>query len=209
MNHLPLLLQAAVIGFAIAVPLGPIGLMCVERTLAKGFWAGFSTGFGVSLADAIWCAVVAFGAVWISDSLNSHQHSLRIAGGVVIAGLGLRTLLQGAKAPRPLRSSLSGGAFVSAFGITLLNPMTFITFAAIFAGLGAAEPNRVEAGGGMVVAGIFIGSLTWWTSLSLGVSWLPHQLRPSTVLWMNRIAGAGLIVFGLVVIATAGVDLQI
>lgn len=200
MDLVPLFVQAAAIGFAIAVPLGPIGLLCIERTLARGAAAGFSTGLGVAAADAVWCALLAFGARWLADPLMAFDETLRIVGGLAVALLGLRTLLQNVRPHVVEPPRLSGSAFFTAFGLTLLSPMTPIVFLAIFAGLGMAEAAVDPRAAVQVVAGIFLGSLAWWACLTLGVARVRHHLAPTTLAWMNRIAGAGLVVFGLALI---------
>lgn len=199
MDFAPLVVQALVIGFVIAVPLGPIGLLCVERTLLRGAGAGFSTGLGVAAADAVWCALLAFGARWMAEPLLAYSEPLRLLGGLVVALLGLRTLLQSVRpcelsAPPP---RLSGGAFITAFGLTLANPMTLVIFVAIFAGLGLAEAAISTVAAMEVVGGIFLGSLLWWACLTLIVARVRHRLAPRTLAWTNRAAGIGLIAFGL------------
>lgn len=197
MDFAPLLAQALVIGFVIAVPLGPIGLLCVERTLVRGAGAGLSTGLGVAAADAVWCALLAFGARWMAEPLLTYSEPLRLLGGLVVALLGLRTLLQSVRPCLPSPPRLSGGAFITAFGLTLANPMTLVIFVAIFAGLGLAEAALSTTAAVEVVGGIFLGSLLWWACLTFGVARVRHHLAPRTLAWTNRAAGVGLIAFGL------------
>lgn len=198
MDFAPLVVQALLIGFVIAVPLGPIGLLCVERTLVRGAGAGFSTGLGVAAADAVWCALLAFGARWMAEPLLAYSEPLRLLGGLVVALLGLRTLLRSVRSCEPSTPPrLSGGAFATAFGLTLANPMTLVIFVAVFAGLGLAEAAVSAMAAAEVVIGIFLGSLLWWACLTLGVARVRHHLAPRTLAWTNRAAGVGLIAFGL------------
>lgn len=197
MDIVPLFVQAVVIGFVVAVPLGPLGLLCIERTLVRGVGAGFSTGLGVALADAVWCALLAFGARWLAEPLLEIDEPLRIVGGLVIAVLGLRSLLQTARPSLPQRRRLSGSAFLTGFGLTLASPTTLLIFVAIFAGLGLAEAALETGAAVEVVAGIFMGSLLWWLCLSLGVGQVRGRLRSETLAWMNRAAGIGLLAFGI------------
>lgn len=151
-------LQGVVLGFSTAAPVGPIGVLCIRRTLAAGRGVGFVSGLGAATADALYGAIAAFGLTAIADMLVAGQVGLRVAGGGFLCYLGIRTLL----APP---AGVSGGdtvrrlvaAYTSTFLLTITNPMTILSFAAIFAGLGvAAAPNYTTAAS--LVAGVFIGS---------------------------------------------------
>lgn len=201
MDSTPLLLQALVIGFAIAATFGPIGLLCVERTLRHGLGAGLATGLGVALADGLYCALVGFGAASLSELLLAYDRPLGLAGGLGLILLGLRPLLR----PRPSDAApgrtLRGGTFVSAFLLTMANPLTIVTFVAVFAGLGLVERAATSGDAAIVIAGVFFGSLAWWICLSLAVAWISHRLPESVIAWINRISGVVLIGFGLAFIA--------
>lgn len=194
----PLFLQALAIGFAVAVPLGPIGLLCIERTLRLGLATGLATGLGVALADASYGALVATGATLLSEVLAAQERSLRILGGLALAAIGLRSLLKA-------RQDAAAGdgravrlkAFATAYLLTLANPATIASFMAIFAGLGFSRTARTPGDAAVVVTGVFLGSLLWWILLSSGVALLRHRLPPRAVTGLNRGAGAVLIAAGL------------
>jgi threonine/homoserine/homoserine lactone efflux protein len=198
-DALPLPLRALAIGFAIAAVIGPIGLLCIERTLRGGLLAGLSTGLGVALADGVYALLVGLGAAGISEVLLAHGASLRIAGGLAIAVIGLKVLLgaTGRASARAEEKTFRGGAFASAFLLTLANPTTILSFVAIFAGLGLAAGATSAGKAAVVVVCIFTGSLAWWVLLSFAVAAIGHRLSPATVAWINRAAGAGLMAFGL------------
>jgi len=142
-----LFLQGLILGFSIAAPVGPIGVLCIRRTLADGQAAGFVSGLGAATADAIYGSVAVFGLSGLSAILVGQQAVLRLAGGLFLVYLGARTFLSrpaqaGASAAGSQRRGLTG-AYLSTLFLTLTNPITILAFAAIFAGLGvgAALPS--------------------------------------------------------------------
>jgi threonine/homoserine/homoserine lactone efflux protein len=189
-----LLFKGLVIGLSIAAPVGPIGVLCVRRTLAEGRAFGLASGLGAATADAVYGCFAGFGLTFVSSFLVRQQVWLRLIGGVFLCYLGLRTLLarppeEGAEA----RGRGLIGAYASTFFLTLTNPMTVISFAAIFAGLGLAD-----AGGQyLLVLGVFIGSALWWLILSGGVGIVREKFSLHGLKWVNRISGVMIIGFGL------------
>jgi threonine/homoserine/homoserine lactone efflux protein len=185
------------IGFSIAAPVGPIGLLCIRRTLSDGRTAGLVTGLGAATADAIYGAVAGFGLTAVSSFLVREQAWLRLAGGLFLIYLGIRAF---ATAPAsvekdgvPRRSLL--GAYATTLGLTLTNPLTIISFAAIFAGLGVVAAGSYAAAAALV-AGVFTGSALWWVVLSTVASGLRTRLGPRFLRWVNRAAGAVIAGFG-------------
>jgi len=175
-----LFLKAFAMGLAIAAPLGPIGALCISRTLRAGFLAGMAGGLGTALADALYAALAAAGFAAFSAALDRTGTALSLAGGLFLIWLGLAAL-RGARAEvRPAQAASGQGALVTlatTFVLTLANPATILSFAAIFAGLGlAATPDA--AGAVAVVAGVFLGSLAWWVILSGAVA-VAHRRLPA------------------------------
>ena len=187
------------IGFSIAAPVGPIGVLCIRRTLAEGWAYGLVSGLGAASADAIYGSIAGFGLAFISNFLVSQQVWLRLVGGVFLCFLGLKTLLA-----RPAEQASSGkgkgllAAYASTFFLTLTNPITIISFAAIFAGLGLAAARGNYASAGVLVLGVFLGSAAWWLLLSSGVGILRARFKPDLLRWVNRISGAIIIAFGII-----------
>ncbi len=192
------LLRGLVIGLLIAVPIGPIGLLCLRRTLAEGRACGLVSGLGAATADAIYGCIAGFGVTFISDFLVSQHARLRLVGGLFLCYLGLKTLLArpGEQAAVAKGNGLVG-AYASTFFLTLANPMTILSFAAIFAGLGIVSASENYVSAGVLVLGIFIGSALWWIVLSGGVGLFREKLNPRELQWVNRISGAIIIGFGL------------
>jgi threonine/homoserine/homoserine lactone efflux protein len=207
-----LIARGILIGFSIAAPVGPIGVLCIRRTLAHGRLNGFFSGLGAASADAVYGCVAAFGLTFISELLIQLQMPLRLIGGLYLLYLGVRTLLAqpaavdstaAAPAPTPVRGL--AGAYASTLALTLTNPMTILSFAAIFAGLGAGA----QAAGGwsaaaLLVLGVFAGSALWWLLLSAGSGLLRARLNDTRAMrWVNRLSGLIIAGFGIAAFVSA------
>jgi len=192
------LLRGLAIGFSIAAPVGPIGVLCIRRTLADGWSAGLVSGLGAASADAIYGCIAGFGLAFISNFLVSQQIWLRLIGGGFLCYLGLKTLLAkpAEQAPVDKRNGLLG-AYGSTFILTLTNPMTIISFAAIFAGLGLANTRGNYVSAAVLVLGVFTGSALWWLILSSGVGIFRARFNLHGMQWVNRISGVIIIGFGM------------
>ncbi len=200
----PLFLRGMLLGFAIAAPVGPIGLLCIQRTLNQGRMVGLLTGLGAATADAVYGAVAAFGLSLVTLFLVQQQVWLGIVGGVVLCYLGIRTVMAAPAAGAAQHESTGLlGAYGSTFLLTLTNPMTILAFAAIFAGAGLATAGGSSGAAVRIVAGVFCGSAVWWLFLSAGVSLLRARINATTMQWINRIAGAVLVAFGVIAIVQA------
>lgn len=194
-------LRGLVIGFSIAAPVGPIGVLCIRRTLADGRLAGLVSGLGAATADAFYGSLAGFGLTLISNFLVSQQRWLRLVGGLFLLYLGIKTFLS-APASNPgqvIKMSSRGlwGAYLSTLLLTLTNPLTILSFAAIFAGLGLVETGGDMLSAGTLVLGVFCGSAAWWLLLSGGVSLLRKRVTPGMLRWVNRLAGVVIIAFGI------------
>jgi threonine/homoserine/homoserine lactone efflux protein len=191
------LIKGFIIGFAIAAPVGPIGVLCIRRSLAEGRQIGLATGLGAATADATYGGVAAFGITTISGFLIGQRTWLGLIGGMFLCYLGIRTFAS--KPPQESAQANSGGlgpAYFSTLFLTLTNPMTILSFAAVFASLGlAALPNYFSAGA--MVVGVFSGSAFWWLILSSGVSAYRSRVTPKWMQAVNRLSGGILLAFGL------------
>jgi threonine/homoserine/homoserine lactone efflux protein len=161
------------------------------------------SGLGAASADAIYGSIAGFGLAFISNFLVSQQLWLRLAGGVFLFFLGIRTLL--AKPAEQASSGKEGGllvAYGSTFFLTLTNPMTIISFAAIFAGLGLASTRANYGSAGILVLGVFCGSTSWWLLLSGVIGSFRTRFKPAILRWVNIISGAVIIGFGIFAIVS-------
>jgi threonine/homoserine/homoserine lactone efflux protein len=204
------LVRGLIIGFSIAAPVGPIGVLCIQRTLSKGRIYGLLSGLGAATADGTYGLIAGFGLTFISSFLIGQQLWIRLIGGVFLLYLGLRTILS-RPAQREQATTIKGenllAAYVSTLFLTLTNPLTILSFAAIFAGIGAGGANRSYISAAVLVLGVFLGSALWWVILSSGVSILRTKLNTQALRWVNRISGAIIMVFGILALLSLRVAL--
>jgi threonine/homoserine/homoserine lactone efflux protein len=201
-----LFLEGIVIGFAIAAPVGPIGVLCIRRTLAEGRVSGLVSGLGAATADALYGAVAALGLTFVTEFLVGGQAWLRLVGGAFLLFLGVRTFLaRPAERAAPAARSGLPGAYASTFFLTLTNPTTILSFAAIFAGLGVAGDASGSALSAMLlVLGVFLGSAAWWVVLSGATSLFRTRLSVRGLRWVNRISGTVIAAFGVLAVSGLG-----
>jgi len=196
-----LFLQGLILGFSIAAPVGPVGILCIQRTLHKGQLYGFVSGLGAATADAVYSSLAAFGLTAVTGYLIAQAEWLRLTGAIFLCYLGVKTFLT--RSAGLAQFTPTGGwpsAYASTFLLTLTNPLTILAFAAIFAGLGLAETTRDYASAGFLVGGVFTGSALWWLLLSSGTTLFRHKLDGQRLTWINRGAGVTIIGFGLFIL---------
>jgi threonine/homoserine/homoserine lactone efflux protein len=191
------LLRGLLIGFSIAAPVGPIGVLCIRRTLADGRVTGLAVGLGAAAADAVYGAIAGFGLTAVSSLLVRQQGLLRLVGGLFLCYLGVRTFV----APPAPDAARAGGvgllaAWTATFGLTLANPATILSFVAVFAGLGIAGAGSWREAA-VLVAGVFLGSALWWLMLSSAVGALRSRVDLRALRWINRVSGVVLLAFGI------------
>ena len=203
MDQLVFLAKGTLIGLAVAAPVGPIGVLCIRRSLNAGMLAGLVTGLGAAAADALYGAVAAFGLTSVSIFLLGHQVTIRTLGGAALLVIALRILVAPpAKAAQGRNGEVRlAGAFVSCFLLTLTNPTTILSFLAIFAGLGLAEWVGSYTAATVLVAGVLLGSALWWLFLSGAVSLVRTRLSAAALVWINRASAAVIMLFGLLALA--------
>jgi len=207
---LSLLARGLLLGFSIAAPVGPIGILCIRRTLVESRTAGFISGLGAATADALYGCVAAFGLTIVSATLLRGRVWMAWGGGLFLLWLGWRTitarppaLAADADATAPSSRSL-WSAWASTFLLTVTNPMTILSFAAVFAGLGLGSIARGPASAAALVTGVFLGSAAWWFTLSGSVALLRSRVTTSGLTWVNRASGIVLVGFGVAALLVAG-----
>jgi threonine/homoserine/homoserine lactone efflux protein len=180
---------------------GAVGMLCIQRTLSDGKLHGIFSGLGAATADALYSIIAAFGLTFLSSFLLKEQALLRLFGGVFLCYIGVRIFLS-----RPAQQVTSGngssylGNYISAFFLTLANPITFLAFAAVFASLGLASMRGHYVSAGLLVTGVFFGSGLWWFALCVIAGTVVGKLAYSKLTWLNRISGAVITGFGLFVL---------
>ncbi len=199
-----LFLEGIIIGFAIAAPVGPIGVLCIRRTLAEGRASGFVSGLGAATADAVYGAIAAFGLTLITDFLLGGASWLRLVGGAFLLFLGVKTFFaRPAERAAEARGGGLPGAYASTFFLTLTNPTTILSFAAIFAGLGVTGANDALSAA-LLVLGVFLGSAAWWLVLSGGTGLFRPKLSAGGLRWVNRVSGTIIAAFGVLALSGLG-----
>jgi threonine/homoserine/homoserine lactone efflux protein len=190
-----LLIKGALSGFAIAAPVGPINVLCIRRTLSDGFGRGLASGLGAAAADTMFGALAAFGVASVLSFLTRWEGMLSLAGGLLLLGIGLHSLRRppGAGAGRVGTAGLAS-AFFSTFSLTIANPMTILSFLAVFAGIGIGATSLQAAS--VLVLGVFLGSAAWWLGLSGLVNAIRHTLADRQLAWINRGAAVAILAFG-------------
>ncbi|MGF1516745.1 MAG: LysE/ArgO family amino acid transporter [Nodosilinea sp.] len=196
------LIKGMGLGLAIAVPVGPIGLLCIRRSLTQGQRMGLVTGLGAATADGIYGCIAGFGLTAVADLLVGHTQAMQLLGGLFLCYLGFSTLRAD---PATAAAQVSGrglwGAYISTLVLTLTNPATILSFIAIFAGLGLVGSSQSWGASLALVLGVFLGSALWWLCLSWGVTLFSQKLTPPRLKWLNRLAGAAIFAFGVAAIS--------
>lgn len=193
-----LFFKAMLIGLSIAAPVGPIGLLCIQRTLAHGGRTGFVSGLGAATADGVYGAVGAFGLVAVTHLFVALATPLAMFGIVFLSWMGVQLLrAPPADAARAAPATPGAGrAFLSVFALTLSNPMTILSFVAVFASIGGSV-GAAPGSAGVMLAGVWFGSALWWLMLTSGVSLLRHKIGSRAMQAINRVAGLFLLGFAL------------
>ncbi len=200
--ELTVFLKGIIIGFAMAVPIGPIGIMCIRKTLTEGRIRGLIIGLGAATADLLYGCVAAFGLTVISNTLNSERIWIRLIGGGLLLFLGLRTFRALPANPNiPENNNGILRSYLTTVFLTLTNPLTIFAFIAVFAGLGLGNGLSYFSATSLV-AGVFIGSCLWFLSLSSGVTFFRKKLDMIGLRWVNRIAGVLIILSGVLAIVS-------
>lgn len=211
--EISLLLRGIAIGLAIAAPVGPIGILCIRQSLTFDWLRGFVAGLGAATADAVYGCVAAFGLTFVTNFLIEQQLWLRLLGGAFLCYLGVKTFMStpaenvasvASHTTSKLRSSVLlkkkswgdlVGVYTSTFALTLTNPATILSFAAIFSGLGLASKEQNYDSAMLLVVGVFCGSALWWLLLTRSVILVRARLN---LRWVNRFSGIVITAFGMV-----------
>jgi threonine/homoserine/homoserine lactone efflux protein len=197
-----LLLKGAMMGFVVAVPVGPLGLLCINRALSLGPWYGLFSGLGIATADALAGGIAALSITLVSQFLADHQFAFRLVGGLFLCYLGYEIYCThpGQTPPQTRRFNGLLGTYVATFLLTLSNPVTILSFVAIYAAWQAQSMVGHYSGAATFAAGVFIGSASWWVALFLGLTVFRDRFNLRLLWWIHRISGGGIAVFGIVLL---------
>ena len=199
-----LFLRGLILGFSIAAPVGPIGVLVIRRSMRGGWLSGFISGLGAASADMLYGSVAAFGLQAVSDFLINKQTWLRLTGGIFLIYLGMRTLLrqEPADRQRPINRTDGLAHYSSTFLLTLTNPLTILSFAAIFASILPVSAELSTQNAVRMVIGVFVGSSLWWLILSLGSAAFNTRLNLKINRWIQWVSGGIILGFGVAALWT-------
>ena len=198
------LLRGLAIGFAIAAPIGPVGIICIRRALAHGRLAGIAAALGAAFADCGFGAAVGLGIGSVHEFVQLYQTPLRLVGGIFLLVLGVR-LCRNAGNLIDTNGEAPGNWLKDAatsFVITITNPGTILGVIGVFAALGPVDQTGTLFQSSLLIGGIFLGSLLWWTTLSSIADAVRGRVSPAGLCRFGWVSGAALVVFGLVVLGT-------
>lgn len=197
-----LFLKAVAIGFFVAVPIGPVNLLCIRRTLLWGRIIGFVSGLGAAVADTFFAFAAAFGLGFVTNFYVQEEKWLQIGGGILICILGAHSIISNNSWKPEKSSSGRGGfqSFISTFFLTLANPVTILAFAAAFAGFGLINQDGGHTFAVLVVTGVFLGSTIWWFTISWLASLLRKKLNSLVMHRITQISGVVITVFGVLLL---------
>ncbi|WP_400247661.1 LysE family translocator [Niallia sp. JL1B1071] len=192
-----MLIKGLIIGFSIAAPVGPIGILCIRRTIEHGRFVGFVSGLGAATADGLYGLIAGLGLTLITNFLIGQQLWLHFIGSSFLCYLGIKIFFS-----RPSNESAEAKgnkpftAYISTFLLTITNPVTILSFIAIFSGLGMTNNNTIALGF-ILVLGVFLGSALWWLLLSSIAGIVANRMKIFSLIFVNRISGLILLLFGL------------
>ncbi len=193
------LLKGVLVGIIIAVPTGPVGVLCIRRTILHGRLAGFVSGLGAASADAVFGIIAGFGLTFVSDVLLGFQDWLRLGGAAFLLYIGVAALrgdpLAGSRQQRDPETLLAD--YASTFALTLTNPITILAFLAIFAAIGFTGAEATLGRAAILVLGVWLGSLLWWAGLALGAGLMRTSFDRHHLIWINRGSGGILVLSGM------------
>ncbi len=188
-------------GVMVSAPLGPLGVLCIQRTINKGFLSGLVSGFGAAMADIIYASIAGFGISIIADFLEAQQLIIRALGGIVLIVLGYMIFMSNPvnqlRRHKAKKSSYLGD-FISSFFITITNPLTVVVFGVAFTSVGLNQGHSLQSVI-LILTGVFLGALFWWTGLTFLVNVFRSKIRLRNLWWINKITGVLVAIFGLVV----------
>jgi threonine/homoserine/homoserine lactone efflux protein len=198
--YLKYLLNGFLVGFTASIPLGPIGVLCIQKTINKGRISGFVSGMGAASADTIYAIIAGFGLSFVSNLIISHQFYLRIIGAGVLLFMGYRIFrtnpaIQMRKTIQQKQNLLAD--YLSIMLLTISNPLTIFLFGAVFAGFGIIEGNADFKALFLLVTGVFMGALLWWTLLTGAINLFRNKFRLKRIWWINKITGVMIMLFSI------------
>jgi threonine/homoserine/homoserine lactone efflux protein len=194
------LIKGLIVGFLASIPLGPVGVLSIQRTINKGWSSGITSGMGAATVDAFFALVAALGLTYIINFIEEQQFFIQLLGGGVLIFLGTRIFstnpIKQLRRHRRQKNKLIEDYFSVVF-LTLSNPLAIFLFIAAFAGIGMVSSNDSTIKSSLIILGVFLGAMLWWTTLTFLIDLFRKKFRLKQLWWINKIAGIIIIVFGV------------
>ena len=195
------IVKALLVGFVAGIPIGPVGILCIQKTLNKGMWNGFATGLGSAIMEIIYAAVALFSMAFVAEFIQANRDWVMIIGGLVIIFVGISTFFKNPVDRLKGAHIETSGRFTDSlqgFLLTLSNPGALVIMLSLFAFAGIdPEAFDTKYTMGIMIFAVFIGESTWWLVLSSGVNHFRKKFSLRGLLLLNRISGSIIAVLGL------------
>lgn len=199
-----LVITGVVIGLLVSIPVGPIGVLVIQRTVNKSHLSGFLSGMGAAMADLLFAVIACFSLSFVMEFVRMHQNALQWVGALIIIGLGVFILNKNPEKDLikfQQRGNTLVRDWISTFLLTLTNPLTIFAFLAFFAGSGIVISSETPRQALAIVLGVFAGACLWWFTLTETVNIFRHKFNLRSIWWFNKIAGTAIIAFVVITLA--------
>ena len=197
------LIKGLIVGFLASIPLGPVGVLCIQRTINKGRYSGLISGMGAATVDMFFALVAALGLTYIINFIEEKQFFIQLIGGGVLILLGTKIFntnpIKQIRKHRRKKNKLIED-YLSVFFLTLSNPLAVFLFIAAFAGIGMVTSNDSSLKSSLIILGVFLGATLWWSTLTFFIDFFRKHFRLKQLWWINKIAGVLVILFGVTAI---------
>ncbi|MBP3356436.1 MAG: LysE family transporter [Rikenellaceae bacterium] len=205
-----MLLRGIVVGLLVSIPLGPVGVLCIQRTLSKNRRSGFASGLGAATADTLFATVAFFFLSMVVSFIESNMVLVKVVGGICVVIVGVHIFM--ANPAVQIRRNRAGRSnlwqdYISVLLITLANPALVLVFVALFAAFGIDSTAGLPKGLFMI-AGVFGGACSWWFLLTMVVNLVRRKFRPRHLLWINRVSGAVIVILGAAAILSIFINVN-
>jgi threonine/homoserine/homoserine lactone efflux protein len=212
LQFIEILLKGILLGLAVSMPLGPIGIVLINRTLKRGMLSGFFSGLGLASADTLLAVLAALGFNVILSFINQERFIISIVAGLIIVGIGLKIFFSNPVKDLRNREKANKSLwrdYYSVFVLSISNPYTIFIFVAFFSGVHIDADVKPELVPFFLVPGVFIGTITWWFFLSYFVSRFKKNIRLRVIVRVNKVAGIVVIVIGVIVLLSVFTPLKL
>ncbi len=205
------LIKGCTIGLLASIPLGPIGVLCVQRTLTKKFIGGYTSALGAALADTIFATIALFAISFIMPYVNAHKFMITLLGGLIIMFMGSRIFMSKIKKSSQIKQNRQSKLslikdFLSVFLLTISNPAYISIFLVLFASFSVDGEKMTTIQHFTTIIGVFIGASTWWFLLTFSISLVRKKFRSIHIYYFNKVAGVVIILLGVLAIIKAFIE---